>query len=266
MFPVEYAARAATSLSTNTDTPGDNNNINNNHAALMECSQPSTLHKLRQLGLSTNTDTPDDNDINNKNLAALAECFQPSTLHKLRQPGLYTDTGTPDDNNISNNDHAALAERFQPSTLHKLRQLGRYTNTDTPDTAHQLDAEAVPAEVAYHQDQHAAELFRRGRIGPCPYHLQGGHGRSTLSYIVTVANAPIIFKVELQGLTAQPTMEAELVATALTVKEGAIFFSNMMLEMDFGESFGSVPLYVENTSALHVASNRTYSLRASISR
>ena len=28
-------------------------------------------------------------------------------------------------------------------------QLGLYTNTETPDTAHQLDAEAVAAEVAY---------------------------------------------------------------------------------------------------------------------
>ena len=62
----------------------DNNIINNNNAALAECFQPSTLHKLRQLRLSTNTDTPDDNNINNKNLAALAECFQPSTVHKLR--------------------------------------------------------------------------------------------------------------------------------------------------------------------------------------
>ena len=47
---------------------------------------------------------------------------------------------------------------------------------------------------------------------------------------------------------------------------GGDIFSNMMLEMDFSESFGSVPLYVENTSALHVTSNRTYSPRASISR
>ena len=107
------------------------------------------LHKLRQLGLSTNTDTLDDNIINDKNLVALAEYFQPSTLHKLRQPGLYTNTDMPDDNNITTNNHATLAERFQPSTLHKLRQLGRYTNTNTPDTAHQLDAEAIPAEVAY---------------------------------------------------------------------------------------------------------------------
>ena len=51
--------------------------------------------------------------------------------------------------NINNNNHAALAERFQASTLHKLRRRDIYTNTDTSDTAHQLDAEAVPAEVAY---------------------------------------------------------------------------------------------------------------------
>ena len=91
----------------------------------------------------------DDNYINNNNHAALAECFQPSTLHKLRQPYLYTTTDTPDDNTINNNNHATLAERFQPSTLHKLPELGRYTNTYTPDTAHQLNAEAVSAEVTY---------------------------------------------------------------------------------------------------------------------
>ena len=51
-------------------------------------------------------------------------------------------------------------------------------------------------------------------------------------------NAPIIFKVEIQGLTAQPTMEAELVAVPLTMKEEALFCSNMMSELGFGESFG----------------------------
>ena len=134
----------------NKNNNDDDNNINNyNHTALAECFQSNTLHELRQIGLSTNTDTPDDNIINNRNLTALAGCFQPSSLHKLRQPALYTNTDTPNANNINNNNHAALAERFQPSTLHKVRQLGRYTNTDTPDTAYQLDAEAVPAEVAH---------------------------------------------------------------------------------------------------------------------
>ena len=39
--------------------PNNNNNDNNNHATLAERFQPSTLHKLRQLGcLYTNTNTP----------------------------------------------------------------------------------------------------------------------------------------------------------------------------------------------------------------
>ena len=84
------------------------------------------------------------------------------------------------------------------------------------------------------------------------------NGRSTSSYIVMLANAPISFKVGLQGLTAQSTMETELVAVALAMKE-AVFCFNMMFELGFDESFGSVPLYIDNTSALHVASNRTYS-------
>ena len=55
----------------------------------------------------------------------------------------------------NNNNHAALMEPFEPSTLHKLRQLGLCTSTDTPNTAHQLDAEAVAAEVAYTMSTHS---------------------------------------------------------------------------------------------------------------
>ena len=83
------------------------------------------------------------------------------------------------------------------------------------------------------------------------------NGWSTSTYIVMLANALISFKVELQGLTAQSTMEAELVAAALTMKE-AVFCSNMMLELGFDKRFGSVPLYIDNTSALHVAGNQPY--------
>ena len=77
-----------------------------------------------------------------------------------------------------------------------------------------------------------------------------------------VVNAPIIFKVELQGLTAQLTMEAELVVAALTMKVESVFCSNMMAELGFGESFGSVPLHIDSTSALYIAGNHTYIPRA----
>ena len=78
-----------------------------------------------------------------------------------------------------------------------------------------------------------------------------------------VAKTPIIFKVDLQGLTAQSTMmEAELVAAALAMKDEAVFCSNTMSGLGFGESFGSVPLHIYNTSALHITDNRTYIPRA----
>ena len=85
---------------------------------------------------------------------------------------------------------------------------------------------------------------------------------SRSSKIVTGANAPIIFKVELQGLTTQPTMEAELVAAALTLREQAVFCSNVMSELGFGVSFGSVPLHIDNTSALYIAGENTCIPRA----
>ena len=77
-----------------------------------------------------------------------------------------------------------------------------------------------------------------------------------------MANAPIIFKVVIQGLTAQSTMEAEVVAVALAIKEEAVFFSNVMLELGFDKSSGSVPLFIDDTSAPHIAGNCTYIPRA----
>ena len=51
-------------------------------------------------------------------------------------------------------------------------------------------------------------------------------------------------------------------AAALVMKEGAVFTTNMMLELDFDRSLGSVPLHIGNTSALYIAGNRIYIPRA----
>ena len=51
-------------------------------------------------------------------------------------------------------------------------------------------------------------------------------------------------------------------AAALAMKDEAVFCSNTMSGLGFGESFGSVPLHIDNTSALHIAHNRTYIPRA----
>ena len=55
-------------------------------------------------------------------------------------------------------------------------------------------------------------------------------------------------------------MEAELVAAALAMKE-AVFCSNTMKELGFGTRFDNVPPYIDNTSALNVAGNRTNNSR-----
>ena len=80
-------------------------------------------------------------------------------------------------------------------------------------------------------------------------------GKSTSSYIIMLSNGPISFKVGIQELTAHFTMEAELVAAALTME--AVFCSNLMLEVGFKEGFGNVPPYIDNTTALHLAGNRS---------
>ena len=55
-------------------------------------------------------------------------------------------------------------------------------------------------------------------------------------------------------------MEAELMVAALAMKE-AVCCSNMMKELGLGTGFDRLQLYIDNTSVLHVAGNRTYSSR-----
>ena len=98
--------------------------------------------------------------------------------------------------------------------------------------------------IAYKQGDFRVASFSDANWGNNP-----DNGWSTSSYIVMLANAPISFKVGLQGLTAQSSMEAELVGAALAMKEEAVFCSNMMSELGFEKSFGSVPFYIDDTSA-----------------
>ena len=87
------------------------------------------------------------------------------------------------------------------------------------------------------------------------------NGKSRSLCIVMLANGPISFKMGLQSLTAQSTMEVELVAGVLTMKE-AVVCSNMIVELGFEKGFICVPLYLDNTSTFYIAGNRIYSPRA----
>ena len=48
--------------------------------------------------------------------------------------------------------------------------------------------------------------------------------------------------------------------------EEAVYLSNMMTELGFGKRFPSVPLFVDNTGALHITGNSTYSSRTKHTR
>ena len=98
--------------------------------------------------------------------------------------------------------------------------------------------------IAYKQGDFRVASFSDANWGNNP-----DNGWSTSSHIVMLANAQISFEVGLQGLIAPSSMEAELVGAAMAMKEEAVFCSNMMLELGFDKSFGSVPLYIDDTSA-----------------
>lgn len=72
-------------------------------------------------------------------------------------------------------------------------------------------------------------------------------------------NSSVSFKKILQRLTAQFTMEAELLTAALTKESG--FFSEVTKELGFGKLLDSVLVYIDNTLALHVTGNLTFNMR-----
>ncbi|CAB1099735.1 unnamed protein product [Ectocarpus sp. CCAP 1310/34] len=84
------------------------------------------------------------------------------------------------------------------------------------------------------------------------------NGKSTSSHLTMLCDAPMAFKSGLQSLTTQSTMEVELVAAALAIKE-AVFCSNILTELGFGKELAQVPLYGDNTATLHSLGNRSYS-------
>ena len=94
-------------------------------------------------------------------------------------------------------------------------------------------------------------IYKQGGFQPTVFYdanwrANPENGKSTSSYIIMLSNGPISFKLGIQRLTTQSTIEGELVAAALIMKE-AIFCNNMVLELGFKEGFGSVPLYINYT-------------------
>ena len=74
------------------------------------------------------------------------------------------------------------------------------------------------------------------------------------------SRAPVSFESGVQSLTAMSTMKADLVASALAMKE-VVFGSNKMTELGFGKEFVQVPLHIDNTATLRVIGNRAFTSR-----
>ena len=109
--------------------------------------------------------------------------------------------------------------------------------------------------ITYKRGKFTLDAFSNANWGNNP-----DNGKSTSCCIVLMCKAPISFKTGQQSLTAMSTMEAELVAGALAMKE-AVFCSNMMKELGFGTQFEQVPVNIDNTTTLHVIGNQAFSCR-----
>ena len=147
-----------------------------------------------------------------------------------------------------------LAQVCSYDTLYTVNQLARAMSK--PSEAHMEAAKHLLRYLAGSTDfsiPHKRGGFKLTTFSDVNWGANPDNEKSTSSIILS--NGPISFKVGVQELTAQSTMEAEMVAAALTMKE-AVFCSNMMLELGFKEGFGRVPLYIDNTH-WHVTSPAT---------
>ncbi len=132
----------------------------------------------------------------------------------------------------------------KPSTIHMTaaKHLLRYLK-GSPDLA-----------IIYKKGQFAMHGYTDASFAANP-----DNRKSTTGYLFLLGGAPISFGSKTQSLTAQSTVETELMAISYGAKE-AVYLSNFMIELTF-TSFDSVPINCDSTGALHLAGNSTYSSR-----
>ncbi|POM62824.1 polyprotein [Phytophthora palmivora] len=84
--------------------------------------------------------------------------------------------------------------------------------------------------------------------------------RSTAGIIVQVAGGPVIYKSKLQQTVALSSAEAEYMSMALAVQE--VVWLRQLLEGMGLKSVGATPVFVDNKSAISMATNHGYTPRA----
>jgi len=85
--------------------------------------------------------------------------------------------------------------------------------------------------------------------------------RSTTGYIFTLAGGPVSWSSGLQKVVALSTCEAEYIALSEAVKE-AIWIRNFINNLGVGITFDSVPIHVDNESAIKLAKNPEFHQRS----
>ena len=83
--------------------------------------------------------------------------------------------------------------------------------------------------------------------------------KSTRGYFFFLGGGLISFGFKTQSLTAQSTVESELLALSYGARE-AVYLSNFLMELGF-KTFSSVPIHNDSAGALSVAGNAMFSSR-----
>ena len=102
------------------------------------------------------------------------------------------------------------------------------------------------------------ESFKRASFSDSNSGNNPDNGKSTPCHIMMFCKARVSFRSGVRSLTSMSTMEAEVVAEALAMKE-AVFCSSMLIELGFGKELKKVPIHIDNTATLQVIGNRAYS-------
>ncbi|KAE9193583.1 hypothetical protein PF005_g18012 [Phytophthora fragariae] len=84
--------------------------------------------------------------------------------------------------------------------------------------------------------------------------------RSTSGILIQVAGAPVVYKSKLQQTVALSSAEAEYMSMALAVQE-VVWLRHLLEEMGL-KAVGATPVYVDNKSAISIATNHGYTPRA----
>ena len=100
----------------------------------------------------------------------------------------------------------------------------------------------------------AAITYRKGkpllvRYGDASFAADPDTQKSTTVYIFMMRGAPVSFGTVTQTLTAQSTVEDELIALNYTARE-AVYLSNLLEKIGLGTKYRTIPINSDNTGAL----------------